>query len=192
MVTEGALERLGRLLAARSLRYRLVAVGGIALRLRGIITRYTEDVDIIAAFDPVSGRLTPADRPLDPELLEVAQLVAKDLSLEDDWLNSIVASQWEGTGLPPGMVDRLEWRTFGGLELGIAGVQDLIALKLYAMVDERREHRPNRKHEHDLIALIPTPEQWQFARDWVLRQDASPDWNVSVEEAIADVRHHGR
>lgn len=189
MVTESALSRLGSLLAGRDLRYRLVVVGGVALQLRGIITRNTEDVDIIAAVDS-AGHLVPADRPLDPPLLEVARLVANDLELADDWLNSIVASQWEGAGLPPGMSDRLEWRTFGGLELGIAGVQDLIALKLYAAVDERREQRRNIKHQHDLIALAPTEDQWQFARAWILQQDASPDWAASVEEAIAHVRDH--
>lgn len=189
MVTNEALDRLGRLLAARNLRYRLVVVGGIALRLRGIITRHTEDVDIIAAIDS-TGNLVPAERPLGAPLLEVAHLVANDLNLANDWLNSIVASQWDGAGLPPGMSDRLEWRTFGGLELGIAGVQDLIALKLYAVVDERLEHRRNIKHQRDLIALAPTEAQWQFARAWVLQQDASPDWTLSVEEAIADVRDH--
>jgi hypothetical protein len=190
MVTNEALDRLGRLLAARNLHYRLVVVGGIALRLRGIITRATEDVDIIAAVDPVTARLVPADRPLDPALLEIARLVANDMDLADDWLNSVVASQWDGAGLPPGMSDRLEWRTFGGLDLGIAGVQDLIALKLYAMVDKMRGDRRDLKHQRDLGALAPTEAQWQFARDWVLQQDASPDWSASVEEAIVHVRDH--
>lgn len=192
MVTNAALELLGRLLAGRGMRRSLVIVGGVALRLRGIITRNTEDVDVIASIDRTVGELIPPDRPLDADLLDVASVVAKELDLADDWLNSVVAAQWDGPGLPPGMIDRLEWRTFGGLELGIAGIQDLIALKLFAVVDERRDQRPQRKHEQDLIALAPTDTQLDAVREWVAAQDASPDWPRWIEETIEHVRHYRR
>ncbi len=189
MVTESALDLLGRLLATRQMRYSLVVVGGVALRLRGIITRNTEDVDVIATVDRDTGELLPPDRPLDAELLEVARAVATELNLADNWLNSVVGAQWDGVGLPPGMGDRLEWRNYAGLHLGIAAVQDLIALKLYAVVDERTERRTHRKHEMDLVALNPTESQWGCAYEWVTAQDASPDWTQRVQEAIDHVRH---
>lgn len=191
MVTTQAIELLGHLLQSRGLHYRLVVVGGTALLLRGVITRATEDLDVIATADP-SGTLLAADRPLDQRLLSVAAVVASELDLAEDWLNSVVSVQWDGATMPPGMAERIEWRTFGGLDLGIAGIDALIALKLYATVDERVERRRPPKHRNDLIALKPTDEQWHAAADWVLAQDGSPDWPHQVQETIADVRDHPR
>lgn len=187
-----ALELLGRILAGRGLTRSLVIVGGVALQLRGIITRNTEDVDVIASIDRASGKLIPPDRPLDPELMDAAGVVAQELDLSDNWLNSVVGAQWDGPSLPLGMIDRVEWRTFGGLHLGIAGIDDLIAFKLFAVVDEQHDGRTQRKHQQDLLALAPTDTQLEAARAWVLAQDASPEWPRWVEETIAYVRHHRR
>ncbi len=192
MVTDAAIKLLGRLLEHRGLHYRLVVVGGTALRLKGVITRATEDLDVIAFADQTGARLMPADRPLGHALLSVAALVADEHDLADDWLNSVVSAQWDGPGLPPGMAGRIEWRSFGGLDLGIAGLDDLVALKLYAAVDERVERRTPAKHRHDLIALNPTEAQWNFALAWVLEQDGSPHWPDQVHETLADVRAHSR
>lgn len=183
--------RLGRILEIRGQHFRLVVVGGAALRLRGIIDRPTEDVDIIATIDPDGGQLVPAGRPLPAELLSAAELVAQDLELAADWLNSVIEAQWDGPGLPPGMLGRLEWHRFGGLELGLAGRLDLVALKLYAFVDYWQDGRLPNKHGADLHALAPTDSEWQFAIDWVIAQDGTPGWNTQVREAVDDVRRSG-
>lgn len=185
------IDRLGRILEARGQTFRLIAVGGLVLRLRGVITRVTEDLDVIAAVDPVTGVMVPAERPLPAELRSAAALVAHDLELRDDWLNSVVAAQWEGAGLPPGMASRVEWREFGGLSLGLAGRLDLIALKLYAFVDRWVDREMPNKHGADLRALAPTDDEWAFALEWVLSQDGTPTWATDVKEAVHDVRHRG-
>ena len=47
---EGPLGGLGELLRDRGLRYELLAIGGGALQLLGLITRPTRDIDVIGLF----------------------------------------------------------------------------------------------------------------------------------------------
>jgi uncharacterized nucleotidyltransferase DUF6036 len=59
--TEGfdpPLAALGQLLAERGLRYELLAIGGGALQLLGLITRPTRDIDVVALVEH-SCRLKP-------------------------------------------------------------------------------------------------------------------------------------
>jgi hypothetical protein len=181
------LERLGRILEARGERFRLVVVGGAALRLRGIISRRTEDVDVIGTVDD-AGNLVPVGTPIPDPLRAGIALVARDLELGDDWLNMRIEGQLEGVGPPPGILARVEWSSTGGLVLGLAGRLDLIALKLYAAVDHWRDGRRLNKHRSDLVMLGPSEQEWQFAVDWVTAQDGSEGWNTLVWEVAADVR----
>lgn len=168
---EVALNRLGELLAARGLQFRLVIVGGAALNLLGTVSRATTDVDILAFGDRQSDEpgitILPPPNPLPPELMDAARAVARSMGLRAEWLNAGPAGQWE-TGLPPGLEQRIEWRTFPGLQLGLVGRYDLIFLKLYAAADHTG---PRSVHFQDLVALTPTPEELEAAGAWVVGQD---------------------
>jgi hypothetical protein len=124
-----------------------------------------------------------------PRRLEVAVArVARDLSLPADWFNSVLRapSSRRGclrTGLPPGLDGDLSWRRFGGLEVGVAGRLTLIATKLFAAIDQG----PRSKHVHDLVALHPSPEEWERAYAWVIGQDTSPHFPAMSREVIQHV-----
>jgi hypothetical protein len=63
-------------------------------------------------------------------LVRAIRLVAEDMRLAPDWLNTGPALQWR-TGLPPGLAGRIQWRRYGSaLDVGIAGRYDLIFFKL--------------------------------------------------------------
>ena len=66
-------------------------------------------------------------------------------------------------GLPPWISDDLTWRRFGALLIGLAGRQTLIALKLFAAVDQG----PRSVHYQDLVVLAPTDEELDIAASWV-------------------------
>ena len=192
---ERALTALGELLAADGESARLVAVGGAALRLLGLVDRTTTDVDVIArvtttdvdviARVPSSarGREVEHPEPLPAPVVRAAAAVARDLGLPSDWLNTEIAAQWR-TGLPPGLGDDLTWLRFGGppggLELGLVGRQTLVALKLFAAVDRG----PKSVHFQDLRALAPTRSELDVAAAWVRTQDESPVFGDMVDQVV--------
>ena len=77
--------------------------------LQGVVSRLTEDVDIIATAHSsrkgVPTGLAPPD-PLPEPLLRAVSRVARDFNLPENWMNSAVGAQWD-TGLPPGFEQRI-------------------------------------------------------------------------------------
>ena len=49
-------------------------------------------------------------------------------------MNTGPALQWK-QGLPEGLQDRIEWRRYAALRVGVVDRRDLIHLKLYAAAD---------------------------------------------------------
>jgi hypothetical protein len=119
---ESALAAVGDLLAADGAPVDVVVVGGATLNLLGIVSRTTRDVYVIAqSYRDRSGTLRLAHAEPFPRALEQAiSTVARDLGLEDDWMNAAVGKQWS-QGLPPGIEHDLEWRRYGALQLGLVG-----------------------------------------------------------------------
>jgi hypothetical protein len=182
-----ALTGLGALLEAEGERYHLLAVGGVAINLRGIRSRTTADVDVIARLDPSPEGEMVLLRPAPfPEVLQEAiQQVAADLNLEPNWLNTVVAAQWD-LGLPPWTNEDIEWHDFGGLQLGVVGRRTLIASKLYAATDQG----PKSVHTQDLLYLAPTDEELEVASAWVATQYASEAFAFNLREVVAYVTEH--
>jgi hypothetical protein len=182
-----ALVATGDLLESHKQHVAIVVVGGTALNLLGVINRSTNDVDVIAtATTRAEG---PPDQvrspdPLPSALRDAIATVARDLGLPSDWLNTTVASQWQ-TGLPAGFAERISWRRYGGLWVGLAGRLDLIHLKLYAAADDVG---PSSRHFKDLLALRPTDEELGAAERWIATQDPTP----VVAEAVRQVSTHVR
>jgi hypothetical protein len=173
---EVALARVGELLRFRRQSFAIAIVGGAALNLIGAVSRTTTDVDVLAVANPLElarnarSTLTEAPNPLPVDLIRAAADVARDLNLDEGWLNSGPTLQMRA-GLPPGMESRFFWRQFGSLWVGIPAREDLIALKLFAAVDRSG---PGGVDTKDLIALAPTAAELEWATEWVATQDASP------------------
>jgi hypothetical protein len=165
---EEALATLGSVLEARGLAFEIVAVGGGALSLLGLIARSTKDIDVVAIVS--DGDFKTAD-PLPLELSRARDEVAATLSLPNDWLNPGPASLLD-FGLPPEFAMRLVTRRFAGLTLHLAGRFDQICFKFYAAVD----HGPRSKHVDDLRRLKPTRDELLAAAAWARAHDRSPEF----------------
>lgn len=158
-------------------------VGGASLNLLGLLERTTQDIDVIARAHPASLAYLIPPEPLPSALVRAISRVARDFSLPDDWMNTVVAKQWD-QGLPPWLADNLDWRTYGALRVGLAGRRTLVALKLFAAVDQS----PRSVHAQDLIALAPTDAELEAAAEWVVTQDASLEFPRLVQEMVDHVR----
>lgn len=120
--------------------------------------------------------------PLPEALKDGIARVARDFSLPDDWMNTQIAAQWQH-GLPVFPPEETEWRRYGALEVGLAGRQALISLKLFAAGDQG----PESVHYQDLVALEPSDAELDDARSWVITQDAGPEFAQLVDEAVTHV-----
>lgn len=177
---------VGELLQARGESIGIVVVGGASLNLLGLVSRTTSDVDVIATTErnEASGaiQLHPPPHPLPTALQEAILTVARDFGLPRDWMNTEIAAQWR-QGLPPWLSDDLAWRNYAGLHVGLAGRRSLVALKLFAAVDQG----PTSVHYQDLRALNPTPQELEEAADWVRTQDAAPEFSDMLDQVIGHV-----
>lgn len=171
---------LGEQLAAAGERFDLVVIGGSALLALGLVERTTRDVDVLAIAGPEG--LVPAD-PLPSALAQARDRVARDFGLPADWLNP-GPTELLRFGLPDGFLSRVETRIYGpALTVLYAGRLDQIHFKLYAMVDQGAG-----RHEADLRALEPTPEELLSAARWTRTHDPSEGFR---RELVAVLAHLG-
>ncbi|MBI4616352.1 MAG: hypothetical protein HY720_22265 [Planctomycetes bacterium] len=99
-------------------------------------------------------------------------------------MNNQVGKKWSGD-YPPGMQERLVWRRYGGLSVGLLARQDLIALKLHAAVDREG---PESVHYQDLLFLGPSDTELEWAAGWVRKQDIGSAFPKLVQDVIEHVR----
>lgn len=162
---------------------RLVVCGGSALIAAGLISRATQDVDIVALMDGREQLINP--HPLPPVLLEAASEVAQILGLKDDWLNN-GPSRGEGglfqMGLPEGFVSRLSRKGYGrNLTVFFAGREDQIHFKLYAAVDRGGYHIA------DLLTLNPNENELMQAARWAMTHDISPGFREVMKNLLKEL-----
>jgi len=158
---EEALRLLGNLLATRKgAGFWLVVCGGSALLAQEIISRSTEDVDILAMRDWEGG----VDRafPMPEALKEAAAHVADELHLGGNWLNSAALLHFPDLHLlPASFWQELETRDYGHyLKISFVTRSGQIQLKTYAAL--------NRAKPRDLRTLAPTSAETEAAVHWVL------------------------
>ena len=174
------LAALGEQLEAGGQAFEIVVIGGAALQVLGLVDRATRDVDVLALRH--GDELTPAE-PLPSGLREAARRVARDMRVQEGWLNAGPADLVR-LGLPEGFSERLESRSFGRfLIVQFAGRYDQIHFKLYAMADQR-----SARHEADLRALDPSPSELLAAARWTRTHDPSEPFE---QELKAVLRHLG-
>jgi len=161
---EEALRLLGNLLATRKgAGFWLVVCGGSALLAQEIITRSTEDVDILAmrVWDGGVDRAFPM-----PEALRVAAAeVADELHLGGNWLNSAASLHFPDLRLlPASFWQELETREYGQyLKISFVTRSGQIQLKTYAALN-----RAKPRDLDDLRTLTPTSVETEAAVLWVL------------------------
>lgn len=171
---------LGSVLADRGHHYEVVAIGGGALQLIGIIDRPTQDLDLVALRDGdtlfrVGETLLPAP------LVQAIADVARVYDLATDWVNGKPGSLID-FGLPEGFLGRLERRVYGGLGLSLASRYDQIHFKLYAAADGA----PGGKHHRDLQQLQPAREELLEAARWARTHDPSEGFALMVTAVLRD------
>jgi hypothetical protein len=172
----GALEQR---LATVGTSFDLVVIGGSALLAKGLVSRATQDVDVVALVT-AGGLVSAVDLP--PELLAAVARVARDFEVPASWLNSGPAELLR-FGLPPGFQERWETQRYGpGLTVRWASRFDQIHFKLYAAVDQAG------KHLRDLRALQPTRDELVAAARWSREHDPSAGFLSVLTEAL---KHFG-
>ena len=163
---EEALTLLGALLEERGEEIGLLVIGGTSLLMLGLVERPTADVDVVGLFG--GDRYVQAYE-LPGFLATAAADVGAALALPRDWLN-VGPAGLITFGLPAGLEQRVEVRRYGGLEVHLPSVDDLICFKLYAVVDLTE----NSRHFQDLQAIGPTAKQLLTAARWTRTHDPSP------------------
>jgi hypothetical protein len=186
MLTKEGLDRAFKLLSGRlelvkSKPAQLVICGGSALIAMGFRRRTTNDADVVAMLSE-NGELISPD-PLPPVLLEASAQVARDLGLNENWLNNEPSRNDGGLfqmGLPHGFVDRLTKQVFGSrLTIYYIGRLDQIYFKLYAVADQRDD-----THIADLRALKPTETELADAARWAMTHDVSEGFRMGLIELL--------
>lgn len=187
---EDALSRVGELLAADGHEYAIVVLGGAALDLLRVVNRETRDVDILTFAEPRPGKEPSVDtidqlpREMPEPLQRAARIVARDLGLDSDWLNTESSLQLQA-GLPPGLPARIQWKSYGALWVGPVHRYDLVFCKLFAAADSGG---PTSVHYQDLIALRPSPRELLDAATWVETQDASAEFPGILKRVVDRAR----
>jgi hypothetical protein len=178
-----AMSLLGRLmLVRRRPPIHLVVCGGSALIALRLVTRTTQDVDVLATLE--DGRLQCA-RPLPDWLLADAEAVRSEISLPIHWLNDGPADEnLFRLGLPVGVAERLVRRDFGAaLHVSFIGRYDQIHFKLYAAADQ------GGRHFTDLKKLEASPDELLAAARWTFTQDVSDAFRQVVVEVLQALGH---
>lgn len=171
-----ALELLNEQLILReSPETELIVCGGSALVAMELVSRTTQDVDIVALMQhkkPVTAI------PLPGYLEDAAERVAHILQLPEDWLNNGPASQLT-MGLPPGFTERLQCKRIGEkLSVHYISRTDQIYFKTFASADR------GGYHIEDLRALTPSDEELVQAAKWCMEQDISEGFRYILKEML--------
>ncbi len=159
-----------------------VLIGGSALLALGLVSRTTREVDITAGVDSQQGLID--SRPMSDALKSAALSVARELDLDERWLNTGPTDQVLA-GFPDGFLERLTPRIYGPcLTIFLPDRYDLIHLKLFAAVDQGMG-----RHVRDLEAINPTDEEILAAARWVLTQDAGEVFPALVRDVLKQMGH---
>ena len=144
-----------------------IIIGGAALNLLGVISRFTQDVDFL---DP--------DIPKDVKeaSIEFAK-IHPELKLKTyEWINNGPISLKRD--LPSGWRNDLQIVFQGqSILLYTLGRLNLLRTKLYACADRGIDYQ-------DCIAMAPTKNELNQCKEWVLAGDASDLWPIRVNEVF--------
>jgi len=153
----------------------LVVCGGSALIATGLVSRTTQDIDVLATVTD-AGLTDP--EPFPDVLLKAAQRTGRLLNLPDDWLNCGPADLFR-MGLPEGFAGRLiKYPVGDALCIYFAARLDQIYFKLYASVDR------GGYHINDLQKLAPSVDELTDAAKWCMTQDVSEGFRFLLVDML--------
>lgn len=154
----------------------LVICGGSALIATRLVIRTTKDLDILALMDSNSNLIDPS--PLPSYLISAAKVVAQNLNLPEDWLNTGPADLFR-MGLPEGFENRLICHVIGPyLKVHFISRLDQIHFKLYASVDR------GGYHIEDLLTLDPSEDELIIAGRWSRTHDVSDGYAMMLRDFL--------
>lgn len=156
----------------------LVVVGGSALLAAGIVSRTTEDVDVLAERGIPEGEIVPIHR-LSQAVSDSARRAAAELDLPANWLNAATALfSIPLESYPVDFWSGMKRQSFGScLEVSFLGRAGLIYLKFHAAIDPGRKRRM--QDRDDLLHLAPTKEEAGKALEWIRREALLNGGNAS-------------
>ena len=156
----------------------LVVCGGSALIATGLVSRTTQDVDVLAMLKN-EDLIDP--EPMPDYLTSAAEATARTLQLPADWLNCGPADLFR-MGLPAGTRQRLIRMSIGErLEIFYVSRIDQIFFKLYAAVDR------GGYHIEDLLQLNPTSEELYEAARWTMTHDVSEGFKMMLCQLLTEL-----
>ena len=148
-----------------------VIIGGAALSLLGVISRETQDCDVL-------------DPKIPEEIQKAAEAFAKQIrkqggDLREDWLNH--GPEELGKVLPREWKLRLV-KLYSGkaIEFQTLGRDDLLKSKLFALCDRGQDLA-------DCLAMKPTREVLLESLPWLKQQDTNPHWPDHVKDSIQNL-----
>ena len=152
--------KFDKYLHKNNMHFEAIVIGGAALSILGIISRQTQDVDVL-------------DPEIPDNILEAAKLFAKfegiaETSLNENWLNhgpeslrNYLRPNWRMRLVPLFKGSAITFTTLGRI--------DLIGTKILAYCDRGTDLK-------DCIDLKPTREEILEILPWVENYDLNPDW----------------
>lgn len=161
----------------------IIVCGGSALIVMNLIKRETtKDVDMVGFLKKDSkGKYIVEECLVIPATMKKAiNQIAKDLGLEENWLNADPTRLLKFGGLPDGLIGRLQAKKYGKvLTVHFISRIDQIYFKLYAAADSG----PGR-HVDDLIDLKPTDDELFNASNWAMMQDNSEGFKKILKDML--------
>lgn len=163
------IEKFDLFLADIGKSFSAIIIGGGALSLMRVITRETQDIDVL---EPI----------LSQAILQLSQEFADQINhltpmaLKRAWLNNGPESL--RPNLPEGWHDRIQ-KIFAGraIELYALGRSDLLKTKLFAFCDREQDRQ-------DCLLMNPDRDELKEAMIWVKVQDMNPLWPKHVELSL--------
>lgn len=171
MKIQEMVQKFDSYLHEKDLQFEAVVIGGAALNLLGVVSRFTRDCDVL-------------DPKIPAEILVAAKEFAARIrsqggTLRDDWFNNGPESLKRT--LPKTWQGNLQVLYTGqALRLHTLGRSDLLKSKLFALCDRGTDR-------DDCIRLNPTKNELVEALPWVRDQDANVDWPQHVDDTIAEL-----
>lgn len=160
----------------------IVVCGGSALILRGLVSRTTKDVDVVALS---KSEVLRSPDPLPEDLRRAVAEAAEDMGISENWLNNGPSCGEGGLfqmGLPVGLAGRMSNRKYGPfLTVHLVDRLDQIYFKFYAAVDR------GGYHIEDLLALEPEPEEIKAAALWAMTHDVSEGFATILKDLLGKI-----
>ncbi len=139
----------------------MIICGGASLVLKGVTSRVTQDIDVIAPE-------------IDEELKKIALIISEKEGFSPEWLNNGPSSLIKD--LSKGWEERIELVYQGShLKVFSLGFDDLLFSKVFAYCDRQEDF-------DDIISLNPLKKNFRRAIELTKKQDANPDWSDWVDQ----------